>query len=484
MPQSDEHLTTIDTDELHRKAERYKRRATQKPRGTRTKGNSLAPLWIVLILVVAGSVAGILSIQNSRKRERLAAHLLNQNRNRATEARKSIEATATKVQTISRSLPDYENGARAAILRVVGRPLVPDDPAFPTTAGSPTEPTASAQQQPAAPAETVEDPDAPPGLLTRAELERRRNRSTTPKPDMHQPIQEVAPTREDPAIWTLGQDLLKEAEQIRAHASVVEEYAAMARRDEREILHDTRVDVAVRKIAHIQEQAAASLDILKKARRSLEQVKVTMASITQLQKIFDDEERHRLAQEEKRRKEKELQDRKKAEIERVVLLGREADDLITNLAPEKAMTLLVEAKPGFTTEEARKVLALYIEQCERVGAMKTILIETFNAEPVRWGWRHGGGQRDITGANEALLKVTGGTVPWIKVPDSQFSYMALQYVLGRWKMPASKRSAVGLGTAILLAKRGNATEAAIIAEKLVYKVPSLASQVERLVELY
>lgn len=484
MPQSDDILATIDTDKLHAKAERYKSRASKKPRGTK-KGNSLAPLWTILILVVAGSVAGILSIQNSRRRDRLAAHLLNQNRNRATEARKSIEATAKRTQAIARAVPDYENGARAAILRVVGRPLVAGEPAFPATPTSAqAEPTTSARRGPATAATTEEDPDAPPGLLTREELERRRNRQLTRTPDVQQPTQEVAPTREDPAIWTLGQALLEGTEQIRANASLVEELAVMARRDEREIMHDTRVDMAVRKIAEAERKAAEATEILKKTQRSFENVKVGMASITRLRKVFEEEERRRLAHEEKLRQEMELQERKEAEIERVVLLGREADDLIANLDPDKAKTLLVQAKAELATEEAREVMALYIEQCQQVSEMKAILIERFNAKPVRWGWRHAGGQRDITGANDALLKVAGGTVPWVKIPDSQFSYMALQFVHGRWKMAASKRSTVGLGTAILLAKRGNAAEATIIVEKLVYKVPSLAKKVERLVELY
>jgi len=458
-------------------------KASKVPRGTHVKGNSLAPLWIILILVVVGAVAAVVSVRRSQQRERLAAHLLQERKQQATVARKKIEDAANTLIAIAELALVPEADAKRDVLRVLGRPLFAGEiPAAP-------EPTVESAEE--VPAQDVVDETqpgpagadgrtAPAGITTREELERMRGEAA------REPRPSATPEKpkSQPKIWKLGQQVLRNIEQIRENADIADRFIELARLEEQEVYREMRLDVAIRKISGIKERAVEIEKLIKESQDALDRAKAKCASIAGLRTEFERQEKLRLEREEEARKEREHRELIAMETERATELVRETDQMVADVAPDQALDVLAAALPDYQTEEGRRIVSLSIEQCEKVAEMKRILIATLNATPLRWGWRQsGGGPRDIVGADQTHVEVSGGRAPWNDVSPPQFKYVVLQYVEGRAKMPVTQRTSVGLGAAVLLLKKGNAKEAGAILQKLLYLHPKLSNEADRLVPL-
>lgn len=481
MP-TDENIVNTNLDELHKQTTRIKAKASKVPKGTHLKGNSLAPLWIILILVVLASVGGIVGIRRSRQRERATANLLLKKKQQATVSRKRINDSGKTLIAISDLAFKKHAEAKQHVLRVLGFPLIAGDFSHkpePTNVNNPTAPPSSKEIFDEAKIGPVGDDGraAPAGIVSRRELEQTRNR--TAQRHRRASAQEIKAN--EPPIWKLGQKLLKDIEIIRENADIAERFIKLAKLDEQEVYREKRPEIAIKRIAEIKVKADKTKELINASQRSFERAKQTCASIAELRKEYDRQEELRLQREEEARKQREHRELVARETEEAIELAKETDLFIANFDPDHAFDVLNTSLEDFETENGKQIVSLSIEQCEKVVEMKSVLIDTLNTQPLRWGWKQSGAPRDILGADQIYLKVSGGQILWNKMTAAQLKYIVLQYIEGREEMTASQRSQVGLGAVILLTKKDAGKEAETVLQKLLDMNPALGRTASRLI---
>lgn len=221
-----------------------------------------------------------------------------------------------------------------------------------------------------------------------------------------------------------------------------------AKRDD--VLKTQTRAVAAAAVAEIEVQLKANDVLLGEARDVLQRMEAKEAEAGRLK---EEEIRMREARAEAERlrlEAEDLQRRTESEVAKAAELLKLSKDPTIRYAFSEALEPMAAALAAATTEPGRAALVLPVERLQRLQAFKTHLINGLNKSPYRWGWgMTAADSQDITGADEAGVKVTRGAVAWRDVPLSQL--MKIIDHLGKTERRlSSERAEDCIATAILL----------------------------------
>ncbi len=185
---------------------------------------------------------------------------------------------------------------------------------------------------------------------------------------------------------------------------------------------------------------------------------------------------------ERRKKEEAHKKQVAEELAALAALRNKQEDLLKQYRYEEILKTLHAKEPELQTSEARSALRAQIERFAFLQELKAFVIRTLNGRPFKWGWGSGVTARDILGADEGGLRITGGTVPWPDVPLVQMTKI-IEHCLNDAQLDRKVRSRQTLAYAILHLETGNRDAAQNRLKEIVEKYPTLEEEAKRLLGL-
>lgn len=221
-----------------------------------------------------------------------------------------------------------------------------------------------------------------------------------------------------------------------------------------EVMKAYRRVVAAAALAEIEKDIQTIDELLVEARDVVRQMDIKTA---EAESIKEEEIRLREARAEAERRQHEaeaLQRRIEDEIRQAAELVKLSKVSIRRFAFREALEPMENALAAFTTAPGRRALELPVERVQRLQSLKTHLIDGLNKSPFRWGWgTTAADSQDITGADEAGVKITTGHVEWKDVPIARLMKI-IDHVGKTGRRLSSERASDNIDTAILLDEFG------------------------------
>lgn len=433
----------------------------------------LRALRVVIFLTafaLVGTVVLVLYKRDVRIQARKAAIILEARRQAGRDQRTDIATSVEHVLIMSRGIADYAAVANEASAFVMSGPSF--------TPPSPPPAPAESEPEPESDDEDVPDDLAPPeGIMSRAQLERRR---TTPQPT--QPVVTVPVTRvkpERPEIALIAESTREEAEAAAKAAVTAREIDAKANRLEQHILLAHQSSLTDKPSKELQDLLTSARDLDKQLSAVLPVVRQKTERAVQI-RTHAAAERKRLEEEQARVEAEQRSLRRIAEeTSRARTAETECAELLKQHGFERILRTLEDQKGACETEEGRTAFGLLLDRYTRVHNFELFVIEQVKSEPFRWGWIQDGQPLDVLGADEHTVKIPGRSIPWGEVSTRQMLHF-LKYYTANDKIAQRVRAEQSLAGAIYCHAQGGMKAAATYAEKAIELNPRLADEVERL----
>ena len=426
---------------------------------------------VIIFLIIFVSLlifGGIFFRQKNIEAKRAALYLQDQ-REAGYEVLQQIVRHERRLAAIVEQGEPYVERAEQIVREVTGRSLEEKPPAArqselmrpqPVEPSTPDAPAAAPPPRVApAPRRPAPQPDVdrwdgggvPPGMPTREELDRMRQRQGAPRPEPQAAEPESVPAETgttEPAPPPPMPSFRRPAERVEEVPPILKRGRDML--EVRGRLLGLRNDMAelVSKATGLQNQlnrtvdgpSAAALVAALREEAGFAEAKIMDGNslIEDMRRIESDlEDLSRRAERERREREEAEQARRAAE-EHTALIARERERVKTTHEMikadlqrydfAKALETINQLMENLQTEEARRDLVLHRERYELLVNFKNFLIEQINAHPFRWGWVQDVGQKDVLQANQETIRVTDRVVPWEEIELVQFLRIINHYI--------------------------------------------------------
>ncbi len=348
--------------------------------------------------------------------------------------------------------------------------------------------------------------EAPMGMPSRAAAERMRKQRHTedaapreaedepePEPEPEPPEDsvedvedaevevEAEPVVEGPEIKVLGLKVLLLERDAKQAAEEIDKILHLADLVVASATNDISADSVRERIPEITMEREALVELGLELEANIE----TAGELTlQVEAIAADEMERRQQEREaeaEERLEQERQAKIARELSRAEGLAATTMDLLIRTKYEKAIREAEWGGQGYETEEGKAAVALVLDRCKRMLALRDFLVEKLNTEPFRWGWVRSRSQKeDVIGADKRQVILRDRKVPWIEVSKAQFVYFVDHYL----EKPGTRRSQRGdhyLATAIYCLMHGGEDAAATYKAKALEAAPFLEKQADLLI---
>jgi hypothetical protein len=359
---------------------------------------------------------------------------------------------------------------------------------------------------PPPPKPSFKSDDAPFGEPTREELESKRakkeDKPPAPAPEearkpQSQPEPEApppAPIKPPPSAKnkgstgkTDGSPLATEAQKVMDTVGKIEDL--VTRKDEASTkaeeafqrANDAATSTeAAEQATRVKEQAELAKGMRDEAKTQYELAKKGLKTVDELKTQHDRDVEARKKAELKQQAEEAhrvlvQQELKKAEeTEKQVLPAIEKYDYLA------AAQSIDTAMAGLTTDEGKQALQVIRDRVGRLVEMKKFLIDQFNAQSIQWGWKQDGPVgKDVLGAAESEIRITGRSVPWTEVTPKQFLFL-LDACLAKKELRLSLKGDHYLAAALYCHYRAMTEPKEAYAKKSTECSDKAASEVKRL----
>ncbi|MGQ9662308.1 MAG: hypothetical protein ACUVWX_08245 [Kiritimatiellia bacterium] len=316
--------------------------------------------------------------------------------------------------------------------------------------------------------------DRPPGDLSYAELEAlRRGRTPTPQPAQPKTV------RSEREIERLQRQLSADADTAAAEGKAAGdlEVAAATLRDRAQASRD--FDVIDENLTLLEKRVADAAEIESRIEELLTAARQRLARVEEIRAVVAKAREERIAEQERAKKERERLARIRRETELVRKTSAEAAELLKINAWRRALELLTTKRDECETEEGRAAFELPVARYTLIARLYEYVLEQLAKEQLPWGWIQDGHARDVLGADERELSVTGKKVPWSSVTSAQFFYLVKRLVVAP-RLPNERLGELNLGAAALAYELEGNKVAATFAEQALAASPALRSERERL----
>ncbi|MDP6439084.1 MAG: hypothetical protein QGH42_11520 [Kiritimatiellia bacterium] len=443
--------------------------------------------WITLIFILAvlgGGLAFLIIGKRNAEREAYLAALAEESAMKACA--EDASGMVTRLRHASEKLSEHSDTlydalvlADSAVEFVTGKPA-------PKPVAPKPKPTERPPRDKPAPerAERSADRDdgLPPGMLSREELERRRNRGKKPAPkaepdsdtDTAEPSAEPVTAAPVPAkpkvrtVWLVAKDLKTQAERGQSAMMQAVDLAERSLELEQKVIRATDSSAA-----------ASRLKEMESIFEEMDECKVGMQGIlSKLEKQRIEVERFTMRVAEERNSSTasvmhqaaraDLKRRETADLTRLEGLRQNQKTLLTTHAYGQLAKLLEEQMASCQSEKGRAAFAGTARRCAKINWLRGYMIEQIHAEPLRWGWGLGVKTVDVTDASETGVTVMSREIAWSDVPVAQFAKWAKHYC-GKYELPGRVLGKLELAMAAFL------WEHDLTEEALDYKRKSIAT---------
>lgn len=460
-------------------------------------------LWLKLTITIVP--AAILAVFILSARQRHVQHellLMHAMRGRAQVACAAIKSAFDEVNAGRNEMQRYAGQASSSVLAVLGEPLGPE-PAAPDTTISRVKParpkpTPMPPEQPGG----ASDEETPEGILTPEQLRQLhagksgkptpgvekapRTQPETPEPDGTSESdattgQQAAPSGE-PRIKQLGCQVIAAAGALNVEAENVTETVARAEATRAKFLAArTSRDAAplLNKLENLATAAATSRNLAKQA---LQLAKAAIAEILKTKVDMEADRKKREEREQQRQMEASRRTNIQREISKVKETGRVLRELALLYDFDKLFNTLRDQLGNIEAEQARTARKKLEDRYTRLRDLHAFLIERINSNPFRWGWGTANSACDITGADEKVIRITGGSAAWSDVTLRQMLRIINHYLSNR-ALSSRIRATHFLGAAILCHENGQMAHALAYARKATDLWPRLEEERRRLLPL-
>jgi len=374
------------------------------------------------------------------------------------KAKKEIDSLYPKLQgSLSNILAqasireEMADSATNAVFAVLGERLeiapLPEPPAEEEKpAATPPEPqdkeSATAEDAPAAP--PPPEPAAagnaggpPPGVMSSGDLGMPAPAAPAPKPVavVEKPPEPVVVEPEpepepEPEIKLLARGVLealksvaekeREARNIGGKAKATYELACNAPLSINVEQSITELEGHLESLKDIDAEVSAAIGRAKTALKKTVDLKTEFEEKRAADEQARIDEQRRREEEQRREREEEAHRRLvEMEVQRTEGLRQANMQFVQVHNYAKALRGAKRTTSSYKSEEGKEALAILVERYERLIALKEFLIEQLNAQPFPWGYGHGGGARDVRGADERNILLRDSKVPWTEVVPPQ-----------------------------------------------------------------
>ncbi len=464
--------------------------------------------FIVIALVLIG--VGVFFMFNyrqdlKRRQQEEAAALASarQTAGLSLQAIESAVASAAEAETAAR---ERKQKAAQAVQSITGRPFSrrPEKkylsaPRAPRPAARPAE-EKKADEAP----KTKEEAELPPGMLTKEQIERMRaaqmkaKGAEKPKEKPPEPAPQTGPlvpedlapekaapaasprvVHKEPEIVILARSVVMEAEDVIANAdrlrNLREEATTVANQAMAAIESRTAASHAKRLQGMQAVAAAVRAEIEEALTRTNEPYEKTLT----MKQTHAETMALRKKQQERLLKEEELRQQTQRELGQVGTMHNRAREHLKTYSYGQALTETREAAEALQTPAAQKAAAVIIESYERMQGLQEFLIQRINARRFRWGWGHGPAAKDVIGASETALQITGQAIPWDQVPLPQMLRLLRHYVDDK-NLDRRERAQQQLALAIFLIENGLNDPAESLVRTMRDQYPTMHDDMDRL----
>lgn len=242
------------------------------------------------------------------------------------------------------------------------------------------------------------------------------------------------------------------------------------------------IDKLVELATAMETTARATVEKMGPATKKVEELK-TKAIKEEERRKKEKEEADRLAAEEKA-KAQAIEDHKKL-VENEKKLADTAHqnvaDLFKQCKYKEAADKLQKDMSDYKTEEGKSALKAYVDRFTRLAKFKEYLTKQLNEDLFKWGFGNTlANSIDIAGADETGVKLKTKTVPWADISNEQWKRFFKRYIDDAKGLQQRVAGDGKMAAAIYHAETGNMQLAGDYARAAVDTVPSLQSEVKRL----
>ncbi|MDI6773953.1 MAG: hypothetical protein QME60_00945 [Verrucomicrobiota bacterium] len=357
--------------------------------------------------------------------------------------------------------------------------------------------------EPAPQAQPAGDDDAPPGEMTRAQLDATRKRfGSARQPDEGAPAPDSPPTPEEkapparepvarprpgrlppprpPEIVILMGRIVGEADAIAEKAEAAHAILAFAEQAAATVAGATSPRQSTPCLLQLDEQSKT----VKVCESDIQQMLFAMSEPVQnvlalKEKADKMKEQKRLA-EETRKKEGAHKKLIADELAAVGDLRAKKAELLRQCRYDEMRKALAAKEAELHTDEAKAALKSHVERMTCLRNLKTFVMNSLNARPYKWGWSSGASAKDILGAAEEGIRITGGEkIAWPEVPPAQLVKI-IEYCLADTSLDRKIRSEQTLAYGVFLRENGNPDGVQSRLNEIRDKFPAIKEDAERL----
>ena len=466
---------TLDSTKTAASSGRTPRRQTEwrhhDPRLPGKTSSSLRLLRVVIFLLIVAAMVGttlFIFKREERKREAREAALRARIENRAEDLSSQVAAETRRAAELYEQITAQAETVLAAARFVDGS--APG--ARPAAAAHPS----PAAAQPDAP----KDEDAPAGVLSLEELERRRSGA----PGSGQLTITDSPAATPPPRQA-DSEIARLAVRTRKERDLAKQDMAEARS------LDSKAEFAAQQVS-LQSPAAAepTLDELKQilasvkdlARRVADSHGETSRAARRATAIREEvaAERERLAAEQR---EREAAEERRRQIAREKSMAAAAAEACKARLLQQDFAGIMERLEGdrqrCRTETGREAFDLMLDRYGRIRTMRTFVAEQLGRKPLSWGWIQDASPRDVESANDQHLVVRGRRIPWAEVQPRQMLHF-VKHFMALDSIPARERASQVLAAAIYCDVLGGDKAAAAFRARALELYPRIEDEANRL----
>jgi serine/threonine protein kinase len=462
-------------------------------------------LWFLLavVVIIVGAVLGkkMRDKQMLIETEQISRIALQDQVKAANEIYTKINVSVTNILAMESTAKSYAEKATNAVLATLNETVDIAPAGQPKRAPLPDarleQPAPAPKPAPPPPAATkpADGREAPVGLLTLEELERRKAAASakSSKPAQQaktaavaQPAVQPPPNEvKEPNIKTTARRVLIAASKVFEQAQTARQTGATALTLKNETVRATSLYQAqdgVQKLNEFLDSLTAAAAEAKQALADAEQaVTETLALRTKIEKgKKESQEREKKEQQEKDNLR--LEEERKAQIQNEIQMVDQAKNLgAVLLAQHKYKELASDLEvqsASYRTDEGKNAVKTLIEKCRRLQALKMFVIERLNTGGFPWGYNDGISTVDVLGANEKEILVRGKAVPWSAISVPQMKRF-IDRALSSDKVPSRTLAEQNLAAAIFCSMNGQSDAGKPYANKAVELAPALRDDVKQ-----
>ena len=459
--------------------------------GSKRKGRGVLTS-VILLIVVAVLVGGVffgLYLRQKRAEEierRRQAYELRQAVNAAGQTMSAAYmAVSNVVKTVVRFDPLVEQ-VDAAVRDIVGDEAVEEsDEAPPPEPEAVSDPAAAAPAPPPGPVVDEAGREAPFGMPSRAEMDRRLQGEPGAPPAATPATSRPAAPRRAPAREAT--EVEKLAVRVRDARSHAQEKQALAERSLKlvEVLYGGATNAtAAAEVSRKHSEMSNLLTVMQAHEADVgalyEETRGLVAKAAEEREALLRTREQEAQAAEARRREQEREARLQAELDRVDALEAEAREHVRKSDFKGALEVVQERAAAFESDAARERVRNLTDRYRRLVQLRQFLVETLNRDPFKWGWiRAGGAREDILGADAEAVKLKNREVPWDAVGGSQLLRI-VEHCIASTGTRRSVRGEMAFAAALYCAANDVQDLASRYIERALQTSPYLEEEIERL----